>query len=983
MKKLSRLLKGVSAFCLFAGATLSANAFSLETLELGVTQTFQAQGANAFSYTPTENGILTVSLNSYIGGEYGSVVYSGFSGDEPTGGALECTCTSGYDTPSILLYDLEKNQTYYLYTYQYSPLEFTATFGETAGGNEGPDIPSEYKEMEMTTYTGISTSNPLLLYYTAPTNGTLTVSQKGNYDSHIFKNLTTTTPWGVDYKSGGLGYNLVYDLTEGQTVYFIAPERNIVNGGYYSDGLTQVQFTWVGASISEDNIIKEGVEFEAYNKIMEYTPTADGYLTVKASTYTYQWLPIASSQGLLFTDYGLTKKANLINTNDGAVPSYWQVYVKANQKYYLYNSAEDGAKFTFTLEPAELTVKIVEVAPTPGEAIDDKGDYGNGVLLTFNPGEISFDSATITYYPNGNEEIVTLVDDPSKVGENADYAYEGTLWKFKAVSKYYTLTDKGTSVILNLTNVNYDGVPLTSTDIIGNPNIEVKDGNLMVKWNKPEKAMTIVDESWPDVIYGKFEQGDPAGIATITFDDNISSVPSASMVFGKQIYGAASGGDAADPGMDLPSTVDGNKLIIDFTDIDFAALYNTGSKTYSQLTVFVGNIKDSYGQKFIQDTPGIAKYLSFSLEAAPEPDMIETTPNGVCIEDRQNPAYYIVWEGEEITAVSGDIKATLKSEAGVEETVDLELTAYGESEVNNAIMLSLRGFESGEYTLSLAQGVVMNAEQAINPEGEFTFTYTAPQIQPITLTVSPEEGQFVETDSFSVITVTYPAGLVVSQINGDVTLNGTVLTPTEIENGFEFDLGGDLTENTYALVIPETWLVFENGDYTTGVEMTYVIISENDVPEDPMVIGDATAVEILGEEGVSGLNVTWAEYAIAINEECEEDLSISCEEATAPVISKIEIAGNALLIEFEEEFIEEATLVLSIPEGFVFVGENGAMNKAQIISVPVKPTGVAVIGIDYELNGIYTLQGVKVNASKALQLPAGLYIINGKKVLVK
>uniref|UniRef100_UPI0023552DFB ribosomal protein L7/L12 n=1 Tax=Prevotella aurantiaca TaxID=596085 RepID=UPI0023552DFB len=47
-----------------------------------------------------------------------------------------------------------------------------------------------------------------------------------------------------------------------------------------------------------------------------------------------------------------------------------------------------------------------------------------------------------------------------------------------------------------------------------------------------------------------------------------------------------------------------------------------------------------------------------------------------------------------------------------------------------------------------------------------------------------------------------------------------------------------------------------------------------------------------------------------------------------------------------------------------------------------KPTGISVQTIDAKESVIYTLQGVRLNA-KFESLPAGVYIVNGKKVLKK
>ena len=49
-------------------------------------------------------------------------------------------------------------------------------------------------------------------------------------------------------------------------------------------------------------------------------------------------------------------------------------------------------------------------------------------------------------------------------------------------------------------------------------------------------------------------------------------------------------------------------------------------------------------------------------------------------------------------------------------------------------------------------------------------------------------------------------------------------------------------------------------------------------------------------------------------------------------------------------------------------------------------TGINKVKADKTINaskGIYTINGVRLNTTSADELPAGLYIIDGKKVVVK
>ena len=88
--------------------------------------------------------------------------------------------------------------------------------------------------------------------------------------------------------------------------------------------------------------------------------------------------------------------------------------------------------------------------------------------------------------------------------------------------------------------------------------------------------------------------------------------------------------------------------------------------------------------------------------------------------------------------------------------------------------------------------------------------------------------------------------------------------------------------------------------------------------------------------------------------------------------------GNAIIMDLSE--LSEGIYTLNVPVGYVWVGE--ALNPAIAINFTVDNSN-AINAIGAELNGveaIYNLQGQKVNANN---LKKGIYIINGKKVLVK
>jgi hypothetical protein len=58
------------------------------------------------------------------------------------------------------------------------------------------------------------------------------------------------------------------------------------------------------------------------------------------------------------------------------------------------------------------------------------------------------------------------------------------------------------------------------------------------------------------------------------------------------------------------------------------------------------------------------------------------------------------------------------------------------------------------------------------------------------------------------------------------------------------------------------------------------------------------------------------------------------------------------------------------------------VNSDCVVKVVAKESGVSSVSADSSLNNIYNLQGIKVGTNRN-QLPAGIYIVNGKKIAVK
>lgn len=754
MKKLITLAKTLGVL-LLGSASLTASAFDLIPLQFGTEQTMPTQGSGAIFYTPNENGQLT--LNFGDPGNSG-IVYTGMNGEDPVGSPLKLNSNSDEAT-GLFCYYLRANVTYYISEYLYAPRKFTASFqpGEyvydgplfsqlqTLDWEMCPDINASPRVNEYRNFSWITDASTIIddnpetaiqgpstcLTFTPNSNGTLTVYQNTS-DGHLYTldwDLTSTfdtygnglNTTGHEIDKVANSFVFIYKVQAGKTYYYYAKQEA-------ADNLTYM-FATFEASSETYKEIKVGVPFNSYNEVMTYTAPGDGMLTITAECpWNYQWTDI-NGAGLLFSDLGHQTKI-LLECADKTTtsPSVYQVAVKKDVTYYLYNSTIPNCQFTFSW--AELgDIALVSVEPEPGIAYDANANYATGVYLAFSPQNVQFPIATVTYTPAGQTQETTVTLDPNAgVGENSDMEFENGKWKFRAVSKYYAMSARGTYTTLTLKGANFDGIAVTQ-NATGYQSVTVNDGTITVSWYLPETPVEIVSQSWPEVIYSNSTEGDPNMMATVTFNEAIKSVPSASMVFGYQYYGSGSSGDSADPGMDLPSYVSGNTLTIDMSGIDFGALMATHetSRQYSQITVFVGNIICASGQTFNDENPGIAERINYENTPAPELEYMDATPTLVYDDENAAAPIVTIYWNEGISPVVAGQALTGKLTTPDEQTVGVELTlsTYGNFDGYNALVGNLANviqtYGAGDYTLSIGT-LVKNAAGEVNSAFEDTFT---------------------------------------------------------------------------------------------------------------------------------------------------------------------------------------------------------------------------------------------------------------------
>ncbi|MDE5881257.1 MAG: hypothetical protein K2H60_05960 [Muribaculaceae bacterium] len=334
--------------------------------------------------------------------------------------------------------------------------------------------------------------------------------------------------------------------------------------------------------------------------------------------------------------------------------------------------------------------------------------------------------------------------------------------------------------------------------------------------------------------------------------------------------------------------------------------------------------------------------------------------------------------------------------------------------------------EPGEYELIIKEGAFAYANESEDAElegesikvQEITATY---KIAGVAYVFAPESGSVVE--DLSSVTITFPEykGINLQEekyVNGIVLTNVTTgeeymlagaILDTRNEAGssyimhFTSELAGDVTPITqpgeYVLNIQDG--VFYYGDDVETAEKLPAMSAQYVIAGTPVLLTPASGAQV---EELSEVYINFLTEEEVSYEGIKDPRAIILENTTTgevytlagdPVqIGRTENDGITFQIRFVAEGEDDAavittagTYVLTINEGAFLIGEEKSV-AIEATYVIDGTTGVSeVLGEEASEYNVYTVNGVQVlkNADKNAvnALPAGLYIINGKKVIVK
>lgn len=206
-------------------------------------------------------------------------------------------------------------------------------------------------------------------------------------------------------------------------------------------------------------------------------------------------------------------------------------------------------------------------------------------------------------------------------------------------------------------------------------------------------------------------------------------------------------------------------------------------------------------------------------------------------------------------------------------------------------------------------------------------------------------------------------------------------------------LDTEITDNgNYRLHIPANYFILGSGMSNVNSKETSVFytidqpIKVTVVPEDnstveglkEITIGCESGIDVPGMGTIQLLNAQNEVVASATGEDCELLLP--------------EDAGpwdpyTSVTIKLDQKVTENGTYKLVIPAGFFYLGENYANSDEMTFTYSINASGIHSIATESKGVVVYTIDGKFIlkssDAKDVKNLKKGLYIVNGKKMMVK
>ena len=571
-------------------------------------------GNNKYYYTPSENGVLTMSSSSYIIiGNYnllyteaGSPVEIAEDNAEDMGGVMRANSVK---------WNLEGGQKYY-FQYPDQVDEGNVKFSFEAGGGtvdpepEPEPDPDGYSDMAMQSY-AVSGVGGVMLKYTPETNGVLTAVQTGSFDSHLFSAAPVyndsygydnnygimISPDGGEY-SGTNPYTLKYTLSKGETYYFVA---KLMTG----DGLSNVTFSWTPAQASTNVIPEDVVTSVKGNTVYTFTPSATGKLTVGTSLYSSD-LYFAGQQMFFFKNAACTQKVDMLSIPDDSSIGGYEFYfsVEAGKTYYVKIDTLSPVNMLFEVTSETIVPKFTGVSgieTVPGGAIGrdaQEATFG----LDFEPQGVTITSVDFIYTDaSGQQQTIKNVEFSTGGGK-----YQIPLpLHFDSNGKRLSTGDgtgsvmsliAGAEIYYQINGMSYNGTPVDESTVTEGVEL-LGDGAIKIKF-LVANPVKLVSYTLPSPFLQYWPVGSGDATATFTFDGDITgrgenSSIEISVNQGNLVFGAVGGEESASVSIpwdnaSIETVSDGDDASHSVLTVNFAGVDMTSIPAGNASIVLIG-----------------------------------------------------------------------------------------------------------------------------------------------------------------------------------------------------------------------------------------------------------------------------------------------------------------------------------------------------------------------------------------------------------
>lgn len=369
---------------------------------------------------------------------------------------------------------------------------------------------------------------------------------------------------------------------------------------------------------------------------------------------------------------------------------------------------------------------------------------------------------------------------------------------------------------------------------------------------------------------------------------------------------------------------------------------------------------------------------------------------------------YIQPEGWTISNVSGinGLGATL---VGACDTIDAEYPDYAVTLTNAPNPFAKTQIVPAYLTLgtswATANGLsVLGGNYSSADGGSFGGVKFTALPDALTLRYKRSHGEANATERASVIAYLWKGTYSQADVTGNTYLGGSGTTCTMVDRdrnilGMETNIGGEVTKSDDAACIArlESYIEGDAAEWTeltaefnygefdgTGTlpEKMNIILSANDYFGDRSKIGDGNSLT------VDDVRLVYYSTLKALAYEGEE-LDFSADKTSYDLSGVVYDAGKLSFAKKGQgatvtTSYNEATAQLVVRVDGADIATNPANSTAYVVQFKAGSTGIA--GIEAEngsRNAVYSISGVRVASKFTDDLPKGVYIVGGKKVVKK